>query len=101
VTVRDILRSYRSRLQRGARRASVVPGDTVLLELKLGSSSPLIGQTLSEANLPKTTTVVFISRAGETLFPRASTTPAEGDLVGILVSRAAEDELRTLLGRGI
>ncbi len=99
VTVRDILRSYRSRLQRGARRASVVPGDTVLLEFKLGPSSPLIGQTLSEANLPKTTTVVFISRAGETLFPRASTTPAEGDLVGILVSRAAEDELRTFLGR--
>lgn len=51
VTVRDILQTYKSTLQRTVRRAATLPHDTSLFEARLVASSPLVGRTLADAGL--------------------------------------------------
>ncbi len=97
LTVKDIAKTYRDTLEQSVRRANALPGDTALFEARLGSSSLLVGRALREANLPKATLVVSITRDGETIFPRADTQLAEGDAVLILADPSMESALRSFL----
>lgn len=101
LTVRDVVRTYKSTLRQSVRRATALPGETVMVEARLSPSSPLVGRMLRDAGLPKDALVISIARDGETLFPRASTQFAAGDIVTVVTSREAEHALRAFLeGRG-
>ncbi len=94
LTVRDIVRAYKSMLRRGIRRTSSLPPHTSLFEVLVGPGSPLAGRTLREANLPRDTLVISITRNGETIFPRASTQIKAGDVVMIMADPRSEPALR-------
>jgi Trk K+ transport system NAD-binding subunit len=69
----------------------------MLFEVRLGPASRLVGQTLQEANLPKGTLVVAITRDGEPVFPRATTRLMGGDVIMIMADPASEPALRAFL----
>jgi CIC family chloride channel protein len=97
LTIRDVVRTYKSTLRQSVRRAGALPGDTVLVEARIGSTSPLAGRTLRDAGLPSDTLIISVSRDGETIFPRAATELAVGDMVTMVTSRMAEPALRDFL----
>ncbi len=97
VLARNIMRAYKGTLQRSVRRATALTSDSRLFEARLGPTSPLAGQQLQDAGLPPNTLVVSITRAGETIFPRANTRLAAGDVVLIMSTPAGEQALRTFL----
>jgi CIC family chloride channel protein len=98
LTVRDIIETYRTTLANSVRRATTLPGNTSLFEVRLAKSSPLAGQILRESHLPSETLVVAIIRDGETIFPTADTRLEAGDAVMILADPMSESALRTFLG---
>ena len=97
LTVKDVAKTYRSTLAKSVRRANALPGDTTLFEASLSDSSPLAGHKLRDADLPKGTLVVSITRNGETIFPRADTQLNVGDRVVILTDPTTEFALRSFL----
>ncbi len=97
LNVRDIVRVYKTTLERSVRRARALPEQTILLEVKLSASSPLVGHRLEEAVLPHDTLVIAINRAGETLFPHGDTSLAAGDVVMLVAARESEKELLAFL----
>jgi CIC family chloride channel protein len=98
VDQRGILATYKAALQRSIRRARDLPPGTSLFEARLDAGSPLVGRTLRDAGLPRGALVIAIQRGGETIFPRAATDLAAGDLVMLMADPAAEAELRAFLG---
>ncbi|MFN3286293.1 MAG: TrkA C-terminal domain-containing protein, partial [bacterium] len=94
LTVRDIVRAYKSMLRRGIRRISSLAPHTSLFEVRVAPGSPLAGRTLREANLPRDTLVISISRNGEMIFPRADTRIEAGDVVAIMADPRSEPSLR-------
>jgi predicted transcriptional regulator len=100
VTVRGILHTYKSTLQRSVRRAATLPHDTSLFEARLVASSSLVGRTLADAGLPPDVLVVSITRDGETLFPRASTRIEADDVLMITTHRTKEAAVRVFLEGG-
>ncbi len=95
--VRDVMRTYKANLERSVRRAQALSAESTLFEARLDASSPLAGRSLQQADLPRDTLVVSITRGGETLFPRATTQLEAGDLVVIMADRASETALRQFL----
>jgi chloride channel protein, CIC family len=97
VTVRDVLKTYKATLGRSVRRAATLPHDTSLFEARLSASSPLVGRTLEEGDLPRDTLVVSITRDGQTIFPRAGTRIEADDVLMITTHRTNETRVRTFL----
>ncbi len=97
VRVRDIMRTYKATLGRSVRRATALPPETVLFEVRIGPASPLAGRTLREAALPPNTLVVSVGHEGEIVFPRATTRLALGDVVQIMAEPEGEPALRAFL----
>jgi CBS domain-containing protein len=97
VRVRDIMRTYKTTLGRSVRRATALPPETVLFEVRIGPTSPLAGRTLREAALPPNTLVVSVGHEGEVVFPRATTRLEVGDMVQIMAEPASEQALRLFL----
>ncbi len=97
LTVRDVVRAYRAALRQSVRRATTLPGDTVMVEARLAATSPLAGRTLRDCQLPADALVISVMREGEVLFPRASTVLTPGDVVTIVTSRGSEPILRDFL----
>jgi CIC family chloride channel protein len=95
--VRDVVRTYRANLERSVRRAQALSPESKLLEARLDASSPLVGRTVRDAGFPRDTLVVSIARDGETLFPRATTQFAAGDVVLVMTDRRSERTLRQFL----
>jgi hypothetical protein len=94
---RDIVGAYKDTLQRSVRRATALTADTVLFEARLSPDSPLAGKPLREAGLPRNTLVVSVARDGSTLFPRADTRLAPGDVIMVMAEPRSEQALRTFL----
>jgi CIC family chloride channel protein len=97
VRVRDIMQTYKATLGRSVRRATALPPETVLFEVRIGATSPLAGRALREAGLPPKTLVVSVGHEGEVIFPRATTRLEVGDVVQIMAEPESEPALRTFL----
>jgi CIC family chloride channel protein len=95
--VRDVMRTYKANLERSVRRAQALSAESTMFQARLDTSSPLAGRSLQQANLPRDTLVVSITRDGETLFPRANTRLQSGDVVLIMADRRSEPALRQFL----
>jgi CIC family chloride channel protein len=95
--VRDVVSTYKATLQRGVRRASALPTGTVAFEAHVRAGSSLDGQTLQQAGFPSDVLVASVARAGETIFPRASTRLQAGDVIMMLASPASEAALQEYL----
>jgi Trk K+ transport system NAD-binding subunit len=78
--------AYRSSLESGLRRSTALPSNTVLIDLVLTDSSPLVGHPLASRRLPDGTLVVAIARHGETIVPRGETVLLAGDHISVLTS---------------
>lgn len=97
LNVRDVVQTYKATLEQSVHRATALPPETVLLEVRLGPASPLIGCMLSEAAFPHDTLMVSINRGGEMIFPRANTRLEPDDIVMIITAPANESTLRAFL----
>ena len=67
-----------------------------ILELSIPSLSPAVGKALNQINLPRRCNLVLIIRDNEPLFPSADTILQANDDIYALVTREAEEELRTI-----
>jgi chloride channel protein, CIC family len=97
ISVRDLVTTYKSTMARGVRRAQSLRPNSVLIEVTIDRSSPLAGCEIKSAGLPPGILIVSILRAGETIFPRASTRLQPNDIVGIMTSPENEQGLRSFL----
>lgn len=86
VTVKDVMTAYRSSLAAGLRTSTALPSNTVLIDLTLTDTSPLVGHPLASRRLPEGTLVVAIARHGETIVPRGDTVLLGGDHISLLTS---------------
>jgi chloride channel protein, CIC family len=116
LTHMDVLRAYNRRLEVGVRQAERrqqpdprrrrelgLMGSAVarlrgyrVVELELGASSEPIGMQLGELNLPEGSTLLGLSREGETVAPTPETVLAPGDRLTLLVPAGAADEVAEL-----
>lgn len=92
--IRDVVRAYKSTLRQSVRRVTALPPETVLFEVVVAASSPLVGLSLADASLPSDTLVVSILRDGEIVFPRASTEVVSGDRLTVLAPAGDERAVR-------
>jgi trk system potassium uptake protein len=69
-----------------------------ILEMSIPSLSPVAGKPLNQINLPRRCNLVLIIRDSEPLFPTADTVLQANDDIYALVTRDAEEELRTIFG---
>jgi Trk K+ transport system NAD-binding subunit len=60
--------------------------------------SPVVGKELSQINLPRRCNLTLILRDNEPIFPTATTVLQANDDIYALVTREAEEELRTIFG---
>lgn len=74
-------------------------GNVALVEVRIGSSSPLIGKEIRELQLPPDCVVVSIIRGEEIVFPKGQSMITEGDEILVLTSVASEKKLSGLLGK--
>jgi CBS domain-containing protein len=92
--IRDVVRAYKSTLRQSVRRVTALPPETVLFEVVVAASSPLVGLSLADASLPSDTLVVSILRDGEIVFPRASTEVVSGDRLTVRAPAGDERAVR-------
>ena len=97
VHVRDIITAYQAAVQSTVRRTAALPAGTTLLVTRVASSSSLAGRTIRDISLPPNTTIVSITREGETIIPHGTTRLIAGDMVTILTTPESEETLRTFL----
>ena len=71
--------------------------DLAIVEARVSSRSPLIGQPLSEVTLPSDVAVSAVIRDGKLLIPGPDTRLQPGDDVIALTHRTTEDQLRAAL----
>src|SRR5437588_11261969 len=69
-----------------------------ILEMSIPSLSPVAGKQLNQINLPRRCNLVLIIRDSEPLLPTADTVLQANDDIYALVTRDAEEELRTIFG---
>lgn len=69
-----------------------------ILEMSIPPLSPVVGKELSQINLPRRCNLTLILRDNEPIFPTATTVLQANDDVYALVTREAEEELRTIFG---
>jgi len=77
---------------------TAIGGGAVLI-MEITVSSSIAGKSAGELEIPGETKLVTITRAGRSFFGDPGVVLETGDLVGIAVSRGAEERLQTLLGR--
>jgi CIC family chloride channel protein len=92
--MRDVVRTYKSTLRQSVRRATALPPETVLFEVTVAASSPLVGRRRAESRLPASPLVVSILREGEVIFPTGATEIAGGDQLTMLASAGSEEDVR-------
>jgi trk system potassium uptake protein len=71
-------------------------GKARLDEVTLAESSPAVGSTLAEIQLPRTTSIVAVIREERVIVPRGDTRLAAGDEVLVLVTSEDDDALRKI-----
>ncbi|GIU84563.1 MAG: potassium transporter TrkA [Acidimicrobiales bacterium] len=71
-------------------------GELRLMEVTLEESSPAVGRTIAELDLPRDSSIVAVVRGGHVLIPRGDTLLTGGDEVVVLVSGEHEKEIRTV-----
>jgi trk system potassium uptake protein TrkA len=69
-----------------------------ILEMSIPSLSPVVGKELNQINLPRRCNLALIIRDTEPIFPTATTVLQANDDIYALVTREAEEELRTIFG---
>jgi trk system potassium uptake protein TrkA len=72
-------------------------GQLEIMEYRIDTSSPVLGQQLRNLTFPAACNIVTIFRNGEAIVPRGETTFQAGDLVLSLVKIPTEPEIRKLL----
>ena len=97
LNVRDIVQTYKSTLEKSVRRAGSLTPDTIMFEVVVEESSPLVGRSLREVGLPQETMIVSVTHDAHTIFPNADTVLAIGDKALIMASKNSEEELRAFL----
>lgn len=97
LAVSDIVRGYRLALGRSLNQISAVSPDSVIVEERLGPSSPLVGVPLREGRLPRGAIVFSIQRGEELVFATGDTVPAEGDVVSAMIHADARQALASVL----
>ncbi|MDG3014551.1 CBS domain-containing protein [Speluncibacter jeojiensis] len=97
IAVGDIVRAYRRAAEVDNIRINAVASDAELLEVRVGSDSPVQGRRLDERLLPTGTLVVSVARDGTVLPAEASTVLGEGSLVTVLTAPAHLERVRVLL----
>jgi len=69
-----------------------------VVEMNIPPLSPVVGKKLTQINLPRRCNLVLIIRGTEPIFPTGDTELMANDDVYALVTREAEEELRTVFG---
>lgn len=69
-----------------------------IVEMNIPTLSPVVGKKLTQINLPRRCNLVLIIRGAEPIFPTGDTELMANDDVYALVTREAEEELRTVFG---
>ncbi|HLG64114.1 MAG TPA: TrkA family potassium uptake protein [Ktedonosporobacter sp.] len=69
-----------------------------IVEMNIPPLSPVVGKKLTQINLPRRCNLVLIIRGTEPIFPTGDTELMANDDVYALVTREAEEELRTVFG---
>jgi trk system potassium uptake protein TrkA len=69
-----------------------------ILEMTIPPLSPITGKPLSQINLPRRCNLALIIRNAEPIFPTADTVLQPNDDIYALVTREAEEELRSIFG---
>lgn len=69
-----------------------------IVEMNIPPLSPVVGKKLTQINLPRRCNLVLIIRGTEPIFPTGETELMANDDVYALVTREAEEELRTVFG---
>ena len=79
-------------------RLMSLEGDkATLAEVKLASTSPVIGKQIMDLGFPRDSSVVAVMRDEHVVVPRGDTVLNEGDEVMVLVTSESEDRVRVLL----
>lgn len=79
-------------------RLMSLEGDKARLsEVKLASTSPVLGKAIMDLGFPRDSTVVAVLRDEHVVVPRGDTVLNEGDEVMVLVTAESEDRVRRLL----
>jgi chloride channel protein, CIC family len=97
LTVKDMIATYKSNLQKSVRRTGVMTGNSIMVEARVPQLSRLAGKTLRDAGFPAGTLLLSITRDGETLFPHADTQLEPGDLIVVMADPNAETAVRQFL----
>jgi CIC family chloride channel protein len=97
LTVKDVITAYRSSLAAGLRKSTALPSNTVMIDLMLTDTSPLVGHSLAGRVLPEGTLVAAIVRQGETIVPRGDTVLLAGDHISVLTSPGHAAQTRRCL----
>jgi len=74
--------------------------DSDLVEMTVPSGSPIVDKKILELGLPEEALVVLVSREGQFLVPRGSTTLREGDRLLLLADDTSLHEVRRIVGVG-
>lgn len=69
-----------------------------IVEMSIPPTSPVVGKTLGQINLPRRCTLALIVRGQEQIFPNAETEVMVNDEVYALVTRESEEEIRRTFG---
>jgi CIC family chloride channel protein len=93
----DIVRGYRRAIESSIGQLSRIGAHAIAIEVRVGPSSAVIGRSIRDAGLPARCLLITIQRGKELLFPTASTTLAEGDIVNALVDPGSAAALSRLL----
>lgn len=67
-----------------------------IIEIRLGSKSPVVGRTVGELNTPDNTLVIAIIRDGRGMVPNADTVFEEGDDILAVLDPEREEELKQI-----
>lgn len=97
ISTTQIVHTYRQHLVKDVKRMRGLTTGTVVLEIQILPSMPLVGKTLREAHLPNEILVIAILRQSVQIFPRGSAVIQAGDFVTFLVSPAGEEHLQAYL----
>jgi hypothetical protein len=93
IATSDLVPSYRRSLQASLRRVSEVSGPTGSLDVVVSKGSPLVGESLQTAGLPRGVLVTAIEHGRQLIRPTGSTAICAGDRLMVL---GAPDDLNRL-----
>jgi CIC family chloride channel protein len=95
----EIIHAYRRALRGGLRQLKGVGKSIVLLEEQVGHDSQFVGRQLRQTPLPPGAVVISVQRNGQLIFPRASTTIEQDDLLSVIAdTRNADGLTRQITG---